>query len=70
MLNKIMAERQAAGWKNPAQGLEQFRNVAASGSFSGAHREGNVMAHILLFSARGASEGAEGSDSWRSKCRI
>jgi hypothetical protein len=38
MLNRIMRERQAAGWPNPAIGLEQFRNVAGGATFSGAHR--------------------------------
>ena len=38
MLDQVVAERQAAGWNNPEQGLEQFRNVAERGSFNGAHR--------------------------------
>ena len=38
MLDQVVAERQAAGWSNPEQGLEQFRNVAERGSFNGAHR--------------------------------
>lgn len=38
MLDQIMAERANAGWSNPAEGLEQFRNVAAGGSFNGTHR--------------------------------
>ena len=37
-LNEIMAARQAAGWANPAQGLEQFRNVAGGATVEGAHR--------------------------------
>lgn len=37
-LNEIMAARKAAGWTNPAQGLEQFRNVAGGATFNGAHR--------------------------------
>jgi hypothetical protein len=37
-LNRIMAARRAAGWTNPAQGLEQFRNVAGGATFNGAHR--------------------------------
>lgn len=37
-LNRIMAARRAAGWANPAQGLEQFRNVAGGATFNGAHR--------------------------------
>jgi len=37
-LNAIMKERQAAGHSNPAQGLEQFRTVAGSATFNGAHR--------------------------------
>lgn len=38
VLNRIMAARKAAGWTNPAQGLEQFRNVAGGATFEGAHR--------------------------------
>jgi hypothetical protein len=38
MLDRIVAQRQAAGWANPEQGLEQFRNVSERGSFNGAHR--------------------------------
>lgn len=37
-LNRIMADRQAAGHTNPALGLEQFRNVAGGATFNGAHR--------------------------------
>lgn len=37
-LNAIMRERVAAGWQNPAQGLEQFRTVAGGATFNGAHR--------------------------------
>ena len=37
-LNEIMQARQAAGWANPAQGLEQFRNVAGGATVEGAHR--------------------------------
>jgi hypothetical protein len=37
-LNRIMADRRAAGWTNPAEGLEQFRNVAGGATFNGAHR--------------------------------
>ena len=37
-LNRIMADRQAAGWPNPAEGLEQFRNIAGGATFNGAHR--------------------------------
>lgn len=38
VLNRIMAARKAAGWTNPAQGLEQFRNVAGGATIEGAHR--------------------------------
>jgi hypothetical protein len=37
-LDAIMRERQAAGHTNPAEGLEQFRNVAGGATFNGAHR--------------------------------
>ena len=37
-LGRIIAQRQAAGWADPERGLEQFKNVAESGSFNGAHR--------------------------------
>jgi hypothetical protein len=37
-LNAIMKDRAAAGHVNPAQGLEQFRNVAGGATFNGAHR--------------------------------
>lgn len=38
VLDRIVAQRQAAGWADPEQGLEQFRNVSERGSFNGAHR--------------------------------
>jgi hypothetical protein len=37
-LDAIVAGRRAAGWPNPEQGLDQFRNVAAGATFNGAHR--------------------------------
>jgi hypothetical protein len=37
-LNAIMRARAEAGHTNPAQGLEQFRNVARGATFNGAHR--------------------------------
>lgn len=37
-LDAIVHDRRAAGWANPEQGLEQFRNVAAVATFNGAHR--------------------------------
>lgn len=37
-LTAIMRDRANAGWANPAQGLEQFRNVAGGTTFNGAHR--------------------------------
>jgi hypothetical protein len=37
-LSGIRANRTAAGWPNPSQGLEQFENVAAGATFNGAHR--------------------------------
>lgn len=37
-LNAIMRARAEAGHTNPAQGLEQFRNVAGGATFNGAHR--------------------------------
>lgn len=37
-LNAVMASRRAAGWANPAEGLDQFRNVARGATFEGAHR--------------------------------
>ena len=37
-LDAIVRERAAAGWPNPEQGLEQFRNVAQGTTFNGAHR--------------------------------
>lgn len=38
MLDQVMRERAGAGWTNPAQGLEQFRNVAGGATFNDAHR--------------------------------
>jgi hypothetical protein len=38
VLTQIMRDRQGAGWVDPAQGLEQFRNVAGGATFNGAHR--------------------------------
>jgi hypothetical protein len=38
VLNDIMRVRSAAGHTNPAQGLEQYRNVAGGAPFMGAHR--------------------------------
>jgi hypothetical protein len=38
VLTQIMRARQAAGWPDPAVGLEQFRNVAGGATFNGAHR--------------------------------
>ncbi len=38
VLRNIRAQRQAAGWQNPNQGLEQFSNIARGATFDGAHR--------------------------------
>jgi hypothetical protein len=37
-LDAIVAARRSAGWANPEQGLEQFRNVSRGATFNGAHR--------------------------------
>jgi hypothetical protein len=37
-INAIIAARRAAGWPNPEQGLEQFRNISRGATFNGAHR--------------------------------
>ena len=37
-VDKVIAERTAAGWKNPEQGLEQVSNIADRGGFNGTHR--------------------------------
>jgi hypothetical protein len=38
ILGDIRAERTAAGWESPGQGLQQFENVARDATFNGAHR--------------------------------
>jgi hypothetical protein len=39
VLDRVKAQRTAAGWQNPSQGLEQFENLATDGaSFNGAQR--------------------------------
>lgn len=35
---RVRTNRQAAGWQDPGQGLEQFENVSQGATFNGAHR--------------------------------
>jgi hypothetical protein len=37
-LGKVMADRTAAGWDKPEQGLDQFQNIVNGATFNGAHR--------------------------------
>jgi hypothetical protein len=37
-LGKVMADRTAAGWDKPEQGLDQFYNLVNGATFNGAHR--------------------------------
>jgi hypothetical protein len=38
VIQRVKANRQAAGWADPGQGLEQFENVSQGATFNGAHR--------------------------------
>lgn len=38
VIQRVRANRQAAGWADPGQGLEQFENVSQGATFNGAHR--------------------------------